>query len=347
MTSSETFSQSQNQDVETIIADAVNGIAADIAALPDTAAGIRAVILGGGYGRGEGGATPEGKPYNDLDFFVIADSPRAADLFHLLSRKWKEALGIDVDFHLVTDRNELYRNAGTLMMQELFAGYRVIYGDPDIFADAPVIPLKRLPWREGARLLLNRGTGLLLARRKLADNIDPEFIRRNLYKAILGCGDALLIAKHCYRQHGLERAGEVRRLYPGSPLAALYEEALQYKYRPNPESPESFEGLKARLQETRRIFLESVAQFAEIICGRSFPTPLDAARGIAYAGSESPGDVLKNMLLSLRYLCRTPSLLRPLHEHPRVKLMGLLVKCMEMEPGDDEAVFLKLWTRFN
>ncbi len=347
MTNAETFTRTQNRAVEEIISDAINGIAADIAALPDTAAGIRAVILGGGYGRGEGGATPGGKPYNDLDFFVIADSPQAADLFHLLSRKWGDTLGIDVDFHLVADRNELYANAETLMMQELFAGYRVIYGDPDIFADAPVIPLERLPWREGTRLLLNRGTGLLLARRKLADAADPEFIRRNLYKAALGCGDALLIANHHYRKHGQERAEEVRRLYPDSPLASLYEEALQYKYTPTPESPESFDTLNSRWLEMRRIYLESTVQFAEIICGRTFPDPFAAARGIAYAGSESPGNVLKNFLLSLRYLWRNPSVLRPLREHPRVKIPALLVKCLEAEPGDSEAVFLKLWTRFN
>ena len=64
------FSKSADPRVERRISDAIDGIRAAFAASP-ASAGIRAVVLGGGYGRGEGGATPDGMPYNDMDFFVV------------------------------------------------------------------------------------------------------------------------------------------------------------------------------------------------------------------------------------------------------------------------------------
>lgn len=348
MTKPETFTHTRNQAVEAMIARAADGIAADIAAAPDIADGVHAVVLGGGYGRGEGGATPEGKPYNDLDFFVIGKPPGTEEFFAGLSRKWKDILGIDVDFHPVSALEELYANAGTLMMQELFAGHRVIYGDREIFTDAPVMPFEQLPWREGARLLLNRGTGLLLARRRMESGPDVEFVRRNLHKAALGCGDALLIAAHSYRRHGTERLEEILRRYPGTPLAAVYGEALRYKYTPEPDVDETAEELSGRWAEMRSVYFESLMLFAETVCGRRFPTPFEAARGFACAGTGPPGNTAKNILLSLCRLSRTPSILTPLREHPRVKLPAMLVNCLDGKTASHtEAVFLKLWERFN
>ncbi len=331
-----------------MLEQALNGIAADIADVPVIADGIRAVVLGGGYGRGEGGATPDGKPYNDLDFFVIGKPPGSAEFFRELSRKWGEVLGIDVDFHPAASLGELYANAGTLMMQELFAGYRVVYGDPGILADAPVLPFAKLPWREGARLLLNRGTGLLLARRRLESGGDPEFVRRNLHKAALGCGDALLIARHAYRRCGVDRLAAILDTCPGTALAAAYEKALDYKYTPTPENTVTAEHLSVEWDLLRSVYFESFMLFAGAVCGRGFAAPPEAARGLAAAGTESPGNTVKNALLSLRFLYRAPSILLPLGEHPRVKLPVLLVKCLAgAGNASAEAAYLKLWARFN
>ena len=64
------YSKSADPRVERHIQDALDGIRVSLAASPESSA-IRAVALGGGYGRGEGGATPDGMPYNDMDFFVV------------------------------------------------------------------------------------------------------------------------------------------------------------------------------------------------------------------------------------------------------------------------------------
>ena len=71
------FSKKQDPRVEKLISEALDGISAAFAASPESAA-VRAVVLGGGYGRGEGGATPDGMPYNDLDFFVVMKDAHAS-----------------------------------------------------------------------------------------------------------------------------------------------------------------------------------------------------------------------------------------------------------------------------
>lgn len=60
----------KNPAAETLLGHSLELMAREIGKMPECS-GVRAVVLGGGYGRGEGGATPEGALCNDLDFFVI------------------------------------------------------------------------------------------------------------------------------------------------------------------------------------------------------------------------------------------------------------------------------------
>src|SRR5688500_2462276 len=71
---------------------------------------VHALLLGGGYGRGEGGVlrTSGGdKPYNDLEFYVIH---KGADLFaektygakiHHVAEELTAIIGIEVEFKLL------------------------------------------------------------------------------------------------------------------------------------------------------------------------------------------------------------------------------------------------------
>lgn len=338
------FTYSGNSHAEKNIDDAIKKIAGDIASLPE-AGKIRAVVLGGGYGRGEGGVTIDGKPYNDFDFFVIPNEKISVNVFAQISQKWHDVLGIDIDFY-IADMCEMHRNVSTLMMQELFAGYYVIYGDKKVFSGVPLIPFGQLPWREGARLLLNRGTGLLLSRRKIQDRVDQEFIRRNIHKAALGCGDALLIASHDYQQTGMERLIALKNLVPGTALAEFYEQALEYKYHPDPTKADSFEELQKKWDGMRLIFFNTVVLFLKMVYGKGSSSPYHAARHLARYHNESPGVIWKNAILSLIYLSRTPGIMFSLREHPRVKLLAMLIKLLE-DPAEDPKRYLYLWQRFN
>ena len=202
------------QSVEAMLDNALSGMAVDIAELlPERDS---CIYLGGGYGRGEGGvfrvSPAEVRLYNDLDFFVFtsgigfAGRRRIDKLLRGITEKWEERLGISVDFGLAKDILKLPAVSSRLMFQELRHGHIKLFGAVDAIRELPVLLPEELPLTESIRLLLNRGTGLLLAGEKLlsGDN-DHDFIIRNIYKCIGGAGDAVLISCGRYAWSGKER----------------------------------------------------------------------------------------------------------------------------------------------
>ena len=333
------YSKSADPRVERHIQDAVDGIRASLAASPESSA-IRAVALGGGYGRGEGGATPDGMPYNDMDFFVVMNgkkpSPALRQLLAGISSEWRGKLAIDIDFCCVKSLKALYKDADTLMIQELFAGCRIIFGDEHIFDDAPRRPFSELPWTEAARLLLNRGAGLLFARQRASDSGQADFVRRTLHKAALGCGDAILVVHHDYRRTGTERLEALRKYYEASWLISAYEAALAFKYAPGTGGTPDYAHLLDCWFRTMALVATEITRHIA-----SSDAHFSACR-IADAGPRS----LKSMILSLCSAPVLPELLCPLAVHPRVKLLRLLVTCLE-DPEHETETFIRLWKRYN
>ena len=209
------------------------------------------VVLGGGYGRGEGGARGKFKVQsskfkvessksdvacrlsNDLDFFAITkdgttdvDAAAVAKALEPVSRRWTEKLGIDVDFTSKTPWR-IRHDQERLMVQELIHGYVDVAGatGEELFAGIPRREPSELPWIEAARLLMNRGMGLLLAKSKMESaKCEVDFINRNINKCILGAGDARLIANRKYRWRAPERAEALRD--------QMYRKAVAWKFRP-------------------------------------------------------------------------------------------------------------------
>lgn len=222
----------QSPAADRTVEEAVRGIGSDVAAL--AVKGLAGVVLGGGYGRGEGGVMPDGGLSNDLDFFAIAeegtgDGGAAAigEALRPLERKWSGALGVDVEF-MAKSPARLRHDGERLMVQELVRGYRDTWGAPGerLFAGIPRRGARELPWTEAVRLLANRGAGLLLAREK---GREDDFVVRNIAKCVLGAGDARLIARGAYRWRAVDRA------------EALgddgYRAALAWKFRPRTAPP--------------------------------------------------------------------------------------------------------------
>ncbi len=186
---------------------------------------LEAVLLGGGYGRGEGGVwrTATGdRPYNDLEFYVAVQGNRQLNELRYgralaaLGEILTHLVGVEVE-STITSLAELRRQPVSMFTYDLMAGHRLLgreaswLGGCDHHLAAAQIPLA-----EGTRLLMNRGTGLLLAQGKLAAPTlapsDAEFIRRNLAKAELACGDAVLVARGEYDWSCRERHRRIDRL---------------------------------------------------------------------------------------------------------------------------------------
>ncbi len=241
--------------VDALVADAVAkvGAAVDAMSVPRLAG----VVLGGGYGRGEGGVFTDSSggehPYNDLDFYVVAEEGTTDDelaainrALDPLSKEWTARTGVDVDFCPAKTPWRIRHDQERLMIQELIHGYVDVAGKKgeELFKGVDRRAPDAFPWTEAVRLLVNRGVGLLLAR----ESDDPAFIARNINKCALGAGDAALIARHAYAWRTEDRANAL-----GS---AEYRAAVDWKFRPGPEAPLTWEAARglwlAAAEEVRK-----------------------------------------------------------------------------------------------
>ncbi len=224
-------------EADRLVDEAIRLIGAEINALEIPKLG--GVVLGGGYGRGEGGVFEDNGPQNprlsnDLDFYVVtvenasnADIDAIAKALEPISVKWSGKLGIDVDFCTPKTPWRIKHDQERLMIQELVHGYFDVAGKKgeELFKDIDRLEPGALPWTEAIRLLVNRGAGILLCEEQGRDDV---FIVRNINKCILGIGDARLIADRKYQWKAVDRAALLDN--------ELYTKALSWKFRPRKEA---------------------------------------------------------------------------------------------------------------
>lgn len=210
-----------------------------------------ALVLGGGYGRGEGGVlrvSGEERPYNDLDLVLIVRHKTGLpwDALHGIQHKYASLTGIEVDFSRPLTVDDVRRWPPTLMWSDLLHGHRVLDGPGNILtANAPDLRSGDLMPVEGTRLMLNRGAGLLWALRTARGcepEPDPDFIRRNYYKCALTLGDALLISHGRFATPYTGRGERLAQLLSemAQPLPfrlavdlnGIYRDALTFKFWP-------------------------------------------------------------------------------------------------------------------
>ncbi|HEV2393475.1 MAG TPA: hypothetical protein VG146_14080 [Verrucomicrobiae bacterium] len=137
---------------------------------------LEALVLGGGYGRGEGGVLQSGAgdaPYNDLEFYMFLRGSRLRNerMFqrglHALGERLGSTAGLDIEFKI--ESLPRFRDGPVSMFSyDLVSAHRLIAGPEDLFENCQShLDAGRIPLEEATRLLLNRCTGLLLARELL------------------------------------------------------------------------------------------------------------------------------------------------------------------------------------
>ena len=331
--------------------NALAGLAHDLEAL--RLPKLAAVVLGGGYGRGEGGVlhTPQGdRLYNDLDFFVF--SARASrrerreidQALATLSPKWQPKLQVAVDFGPAKNLAELPKVCSTLMYQELLRGWRLVWGSLDLAEYLPALAPDALPVTEAIRLLLNRGMGLLLAAERLSrKDSDHDFIVRNMHKSLLGSGDALLLATGRYAWRATDRQANFPKLATDYALpdefVAGYEAACRYKCEPIPQlPPHPWEAW----QLCRRCWLLAV----QLVAGQR-TADVQSVR----AGLHQVAQAERSLRNFLRWTLHAHSLRSPrnLCDAPVVTVLGMLYDelLQEFPAAPLPPELLRLWHRFN
>jgi rhamnosyltransferase len=231
---------------------------------------LEALVLGGGYGRGQGGVlkTNSGDaPYNDLEFYVFMRGNRVLNerRYHRPLRELGERLSADAGLHVefkVDSLPRLRRSPVTMFSYDLISGHCTLLGGENIFAGCEHhLDAAKIPLAEATRLLFNRGTGLLLAKELLQKQQltaeESDFVGRNLAKAQLALGDAVLVGAGKYNWSCLERQNALEHLAARQRSGSQRELALtstEFLSRLTPAATKEgfFNGLPATMQEVQR-----------------------------------------------------------------------------------------------
>ena len=349
------FSRAGSPKFDRWMADRLEDLAGDV---QSTLAGnLVALVLGGGYGRGEGavvhGSGGE-RPYNDLDLIVIVNRrPGVARLLAPVSRRHEHALGIAVDFSRALTVGDVEQWEHRLRWHELYHGHRVLSGEPGIVVDhAPREIASPVPLREASRLLVNRGAGLVWARRVvsgLAPAPDRDFVRRNAYKALLAVGDAYLIAagvlapRHAGRQELLHSLTSQLPANAAARVLECYAAALAFKFEPDTMPTERVE--EDLMRQANELWAGAFLHVESQRHGRSFDALTDYAR---WSGPREPAPAtrwLRNFASNLRFgqlSIRAP-------QDPLYSQVASLITADPATPDwpARSAAFLRRWEKVN
>lgn len=320
-----------------------------------------ALILGGGYGRGEGGVVHiDGveQPYNDLDFTLVVKRKRTIPegALETISKTYEAQVHIDVDFSRPLTLRDIQHWPHWLMWYDLLNGHIVLAGPPDVLtAHAPAALQKPLPVIEATRLLLNRGAGLLWAMRVVREVEPPpdsDFIRRNYYKCALALGDALLITHQRFatpyrgREERLIQLAADAEEVAAFGLEAIYREALHFKFTPDEVSAQGLD--EGKLDDMAERWGAVFLHVERRRTGRQWPSLTEYAR---WRGLREPE---QNVLTRwLRNLIRNRQLGIWSRRYPREGLyrqLPVLLGLAEPSVADwpvETARFLATWNRFN
>lgn len=314
---------------------------------------LEAVVLAGGYGRGQGGVlkSPKGdQPYNDLEFYVFLYGPvwfNARRYGHAL-RALGEQLSPETDVHVefkIDSLAALRRRPVSMFSYDLVSRHLRLWGAEDLFRGcAAHLEASRLPPVEATRLLLNRCSGLLLAKSRLSQD-EPltqeqsDFIVRNLAKLRLAMGDAVLTALGQYHWSCLERRTRllgISSTHAPPDLAQIkraHAEGIAFKLHPWRADP-SKEAFGRQLEELSRLAFKLWIWLESLRLGVAFASARDYALSpLEKCGRTSPW---RNYLLNLRSFGPKALLSAACRRYPRERLFNTLPLLLWCEPSATE-----------
>ena len=165
-----------------------------------------AVFLLGGFGRAEGSAIHrdgEVRALNDYDLLVISRDQTGRARLCELSKRLADAFGIDfVDIGLWSPE-ALAGLSPTIFNCDLRHGAQALFGRAELLDRIPPFTAQQLPPWESVQLLLNRMAGLLSGfalhgEPVHVEPVGPQYFRNQVVKALVACGDALIVQEGEY-----------------------------------------------------------------------------------------------------------------------------------------------------
>ena len=290
----------------------------------------KALILLGGYGRGEGtpliGKNGKEMPFNDYDLVVVTDRicPLIEGALKHLETRLTAELGLPVDLYPYLEKN-LPKCEFSLLNYEMKNGHMVIRGDEKILDRMPNYPHNQIPLSEGTRLLMNRGKLLLDIKRRMAVNspLTPQERRqfiKFIFKANLAFGDCALLMRNAYDISYTVKRERIQSLHldglnDAHGVISAYLRAIDFKEYGNFQPLETA-NIHMWLNEALRHFQDVFLWYERRALNREFRNIKKYARAFPHLGNE--GSALKNAAHNLKTFGF--GALPHLFLHPRIRL---------------------------
>lgn len=303
------------------------------------AAGFQgALVLGGGYGRGEGGVMegPQGAGFsNDLDYFLFdetPDAPRIAEWARRIEVGETERLGIDVEIKRLR-AGSIGDPSVSMMFADLVAGHVAVAGDAGFLDRLRAgLDFSRIAPEEATRLLWNRGSGMFFSRCRMGADDQKSFVIRNHAKLKLALGDAWLCLHGTYTPRCRERAVRLAEIDcpPAVPrIREWHAQGVEFKFHPFADGP-SWTDLETEASQLTSAWAAVYLAAEGVRLRRAidgFAEYLSLPRLLRHA------PVTRNLALALRDRLKRGAFLRPLGDYPRAGLMRALPCLLDLTPG--------------
>jgi len=208
-----------------------------------------ALIMLGGYGRGEGGVVfIDGKeyPHNNFDFLLILKNLNKKKQNDLKKKIYPKLLPLNrkiktqIDLGFVNASN-LKHTANRIIWYDMRFGHKTIMGDENFVPSLKRFRLQTIPKWDARNLLVNRGTLMiineLLLKKKNPDSDVRKLIIKHIIKAIIGYGDALLFFLDDYNWSYVEKQKRMQnRNDVSEDFKKIYDEAMEFRFQPKYEN---------------------------------------------------------------------------------------------------------------
>lgn len=207
---------------------------------------LRAVVLYGSYGRGEGALYSIGEEiftYNDYDILLIVseliNEKKISEYKDLISSK-TDIKWIDLSQMLKSDLEHL---KPTIFNYDLKYGSEVIWGDDSVLQNISICKSVQIPYQEIETLYFTRLYPFTASLKECGfqsgvEGEDSRFFRYQMAKAVLSAVDCELILADEYSHSYKEKVSLITNYMPE--LQVLSEWALQEKLKPsNPKMTRS------------------------------------------------------------------------------------------------------------
>jgi len=202
-----------------------------------------ALILIGGYGRGEGGIVLENgtyHPHNNLDLLYIYNGNINTGIVEQANIKLqkiakKYSIGIDMS---AINKQKLMKLDGQVVAYDMRYGHKTLLGDSKFLKEHNAFSLYNIDPADIRQLLVNRGTLLLINRvllnKPTLTKDEKKLIIKHAIKAIIGYGDALLYFNDSYHWSYAQKQTNMSELKNiDKATKDLYSEAMLFRFMPD------------------------------------------------------------------------------------------------------------------